>query len=113
MPSGVNTSDYTQDLLLLATGKVRSVKRCHTITELVVVWSVFVFVQLSVLHVNSWATCIHSSTLKLFALAVVRSRKTSVLYFSTYLCIFHSHAGQDTQLATAHVMHHYLIQCTS
>ena len=30
----------TEDLLLLATATVKSVKPCHTITELVVVWSV-------------------------------------------------------------------------
>ena len=30
----------TEDLLLLAAATVKSVKRCHTITELVVVWSV-------------------------------------------------------------------------
>ena len=30
----------TEDLLILAMATVKSVKRCHTITELVVVWSV-------------------------------------------------------------------------
>ena len=32
--------DGTRDLLLLATAIVKRVKRCHTTTELVVVWSV-------------------------------------------------------------------------
>ena len=32
---------YKEDLLLLATATVKSVESCHTITELVVVWSVW------------------------------------------------------------------------
>ena len=35
-----STLAITEDLLLLATATVKSVKRCRTITELVVVWSV-------------------------------------------------------------------------
>ena len=31
---------HTEGLLLLATATVKSIKRCHIVTELVVVWSV-------------------------------------------------------------------------
>ena len=72
---------YTEDLLLLATATVKSVKRCHTITELVVVWSVC-SICTGVTKSKVVGPHIQLDTLQrftLFALAVARSKKTSVL----------------------------------
>ena len=71
------------DLLLLATATVKSIKRCHTITELVVVWSVC-SVCTSVAKSKVDGPHIQLDTLQrftLFVLAVARSSKTSVHFF--------------------------------
>ena len=67
----------TEDLLLLATATVKSVKCCLTITELVVVWSVCTSVTKS----KVVGPQIQLDTIQhfaLLALAVARSKKTSV-----------------------------------
>ena len=74
--------ESTEDLLHLATATVKSIKRCHTITELVVVWSVC-SVCTSVAKSKVVGPHIQLDTLRLqhftlFALAVARSSKTSV-----------------------------------
>ena len=71
---------FTEDLLLLATATVKSVKRCLTITELVVVWSVC-SVCTSVTKSKVVGLHVQLDALQrfiLFALAFARSRKTSV-----------------------------------
>ena len=79
MRPGIGRNLSTEDLLLLATATVKSVKRCHTITELVVVWSVC-SVCTNVTKSKVVGPHIQLDTLQrftLFALAVARGSKTS------------------------------------
>ena len=65
----------TEDLLLLATEKAKSVKRRTTITELVFVWSLC-----SVCISVTKSKVVTLKRFTLFAVVIARSRKISVLY---------------------------------
>ena len=85
------------DLLLLATATVKSIKRCHTITELVVVWSVC-SVCTSVAKSKVDGPHIQLDTLQrftLFVLAVARSSKTSVHFLGIAQQVLHSRGSQN------------------
>ena len=64
---------HTEDILLLATAKVKSVKRRTTITESVVVWSLC-----NVCTSVTKSKVVALKYFTLFAMAIARSKKISV-----------------------------------